>query len=185
MYSRHGYPSSSYTRTPSSEFQRTDDGDTEPPDSWPYTRRENCWGRHTCTPGLVKALKAMGEIPEEEQAVLEEMDEREGEVDEAERHRAFNRQSLSTRISVVAAGPLFNFVFAILAYWVMFVSGVPGLRPVVGEVIPASYAEQAGFRPGDEMHGIQIALVPLQIDPICRHKLRYVLDTFTQTFLYL
>jgi regulator of sigma E protease len=79
------------------------------------------------------------------------LDEREGEVEEAERHRAFNRQSLSTRISVVAAGPLFNFVFAILAYWVMFVSGVPGLRPVVGEVIPASYAEQAGFRPGDEM----------------------------------
>ena len=79
------------------------------------------------------------------------LDEREGEVAEAERDRAFNRQPLSTRISVVVAGPLFNFVFAILAYWVMFVSGVPGLRPVVGEVIPASYAEQAGFRTGDEI----------------------------------
>ncbi|MEN8106489.1 MAG: RIP metalloprotease RseP [Pseudomonadota bacterium] len=79
------------------------------------------------------------------------LDERDGEVAEAERDRAFNRQPLSTRISVVVAGPLFNFVFAILAYWVMFVSGVPGLRPVVGEVIPASYAEQAGFRSGDEI----------------------------------
>jgi len=79
------------------------------------------------------------------------LDEREGEVGEDERHRAFNRQPLSTRVSVVAAGPLFNFLFAILAYWVMYVSGVPGLRPVVGEVIPSSYAAQAGFRAGDEM----------------------------------
>ena len=45
------------------EFQRTDDGETEPPAAWPYTRFESCWGRHTCTPGLVKALKAVSEIP--------------------------------------------------------------------------------------------------------------------------
>ena len=83
------------------------------------------------------------------------LDEREGEVAEAERHRAFNRQPLSTRVSVVAAGPLFNFLFAILAYWVMYVSGVPGLRPVVGEVIPSSIAEQAGFQAGDELLAVQ------------------------------
>mgnify|MGYP001545981578 FL=1 len=83
------------------------------------------------------------------------LDEREGEVVEAERHRAFNRQPLSTRISVVAAGPLFNFIFAILVYWIMFVSGVPGIRPVVGEVIASSYAEQAGFRAGDELVDVQ------------------------------
>ena len=83
------------------------------------------------------------------------LDEREAEVPEAERHRAFNRQPLSTRISVVVAGPLFNFLFAILAYWVMYVSGVPGMRPVVGEVLPSSYAEQAGFRAGDELLAVQ------------------------------
>ena len=48
------------------EFQRTDDGETEPPEAWPYQRWRSCWGRHTCTPGLVKALKAVGEIPAEE-----------------------------------------------------------------------------------------------------------------------
>ena len=83
------------------------------------------------------------------------LDEREGEVPEAERHRAFNRQPLSTRMSVVVAGPLFNFLFAILAYWVMDVGGIPGLRPVIGEVIPSSYAEQAGFRAGDELLAVQ------------------------------
>ena len=88
------------------------------------------------------------------------LDEREGEVADAERDRAFNRQPLSTRISVVAAGPLFNFLFAILAYWMMYVSGVPGMRPVVGEVIPSSYAEQAGFRAGDELLAVQDTETP-------------------------
>ncbi len=83
------------------------------------------------------------------------LDEREGEVTAAEQHRAFNRQGLSTRIAVVAAGPLFNFLFAIAAYWLMFVSGVPGLRPVIGELIESSPAEQAGFMPGDEIRRIK------------------------------
>jgi len=82
------------------------------------------------------------------------LDEREGEVAEAERHRAFNRQPLSTRFAVVAAGPVFNLLFAIFAYWVMYVSGVPGLRPVIGEVLPSTYAEQAGFVAGDEILAI-------------------------------
>ncbi|NNG12699.1 MAG: RIP metalloprotease RseP, partial [Halobacteria archaeon] len=64
-------------------------------------------------------------------------------------------QGLSTRIAVVTAGPLFNFLFAIAAYWLMFVSGVPGLRPVVGELIESSPAEQAGFMPGDEIRRIK------------------------------
>jgi regulator of sigma E protease len=83
------------------------------------------------------------------------LDEREGEVAAAEQHRAFNRQGLSTRIAVVTAGPLFNFLFAIAAYWLMFVSGVPGLRPVIGELIESSPAQQAGFMPGDEIRRIE------------------------------
>jgi regulator of sigma E protease len=83
------------------------------------------------------------------------LDEREGEVTAAEQHRAFNRQGLSTRIAVVTAGPLFNFLFAIAAYWLMFVSGVPGLRPVIGDLIESSLAEQAGFLPGDEIRRIK------------------------------
>ena len=88
------------------------------------------------------------------------LDEREGDVSEAERHRAFNRQSLGTRTAVVVAGPLFNFLFAILAYWMMFVAGVPGLRPVVGDVEPASYAAQAGIVTGDEILSVRGSPTP-------------------------
>jgi regulator of sigma E protease len=83
------------------------------------------------------------------------LDEREGEVAPGDLHRAFNRQSLATRSAVVAAGPIFNFLFAILAYWAMYASGVPGMRPVIGEVIPASPAETAGFVSGDEILSIK------------------------------
>ena len=83
------------------------------------------------------------------------LDEREGEVAAEELERAFNRQPVSTRIAVVVAGPAANFLFAILAYWVMFVSGVSGLKPVVGDVLPASFAEAAGIRAGDEIRYIE------------------------------
>ena len=83
------------------------------------------------------------------------LDEREGEVAAEELERAFNRQPVSTRIAVVVAGPAANFLFAILAYWLMFVSGVSGLKPVVGDVLPASFAEAAGIRAGDEIRYIE------------------------------
>ena len=83
------------------------------------------------------------------------LDESEGEVAEHERHRAFNRKPLSTRVAVVVAGPAFNFLFAILVYWCMFMIGVEGLRPIVAETAPGSVAEQAGFRPGDEMNTVR------------------------------
>ncbi len=79
------------------------------------------------------------------------LDEREGEVAEDELHRAFNRQSLPVRSAVVAAGPLFNILFAICAYWLVFVSGDVGTRPVVGEVVPSSIAAKSGFQVGDEI----------------------------------
>lgn len=79
------------------------------------------------------------------------LDETEGEVPETERHRAFNRQSLPKRIAVVVAGPLFNFLFAVLAYWALYMVGIDGIKPVVGKVVEGSLAEQAGFRAGDEL----------------------------------
>jgi len=79
------------------------------------------------------------------------LDEREGEVPEEQLPQAFNRQSLWKRSAIVVAGPLFNFAFAILAFWLVLVSGDVGLRPLVGEVEPESLAERAGFRPGDEL----------------------------------
>jgi regulator of sigma E protease len=79
------------------------------------------------------------------------VDEREGEVSEELRPQAFNRQPLSTRFAVVAAGPAANFLFAIAAYWLVFVIGVMTLRPVVGTVDPDSIAALAGVRDGDEL----------------------------------
>jgi regulator of sigma E protease len=79
------------------------------------------------------------------------LDEREGEVDRTEVHRAFNRQSLPVRSAVVVAGPLFNFLFAILAFWFVLMLGETGLRPLVGDVVEGSIAESTGLRTGDEI----------------------------------
>ncbi len=79
------------------------------------------------------------------------LDETEGEVPPGELHRAFNRQPLPKRAAIVAAGPMFNFLFAFLAYWFVLVLGVPGIVPVVGRVVPGSPAAKAGFRVGDVM----------------------------------
>jgi len=77
------------------------------------------------------------------------LDEREGEVAEADLPRAFNRQPVSSRIAIVAAGPLFNFLFAIVAYALMYMVGVNDIKPVIGEVLPDSIAAQAGVSSGD------------------------------------
>ena len=74
------------------------------------------------------------------------LDENEGEVAEHERHRAFNRQALWKRFAVVFAGPLFNFLFAVLAYWLTFVIGIGGLKPLVGGVAADGIAARAGMQ---------------------------------------
>jgi len=77
------------------------------------------------------------------------LDEREGEVAQSEVHQAFNRQTVGVRSAIVFAGPLFNFIFAIIAFWLIFVSGDTGTKPWVGEVEAESVSERAGFKPGD------------------------------------
>lgn len=79
------------------------------------------------------------------------LDEREGAVPAADVHRAFNRQTVYRRMAIVVAGPLFNFLFAIFAYWVMFMIGVAGVKPIIGEVVPGSPAALAGFQPQEEI----------------------------------
>ncbi len=79
------------------------------------------------------------------------LDEREGDVAQHELSRAFNRQSVRARIAILVAGPLMNFVFAIFAYWAMFLVGVPGLLPVIGNVEPSSIASKAGLLSGDRI----------------------------------
>lgn len=79
------------------------------------------------------------------------LDEREGDVAEAELPRAFNRQSLLVRSAIVVAGPVFNLLFAIFAFWCVLVLGEVGLRPLIGEVSGGSPAEIAGLQQGGEI----------------------------------
>jgi len=79
------------------------------------------------------------------------LDGREGPVEPADEGRAFDHRPISSRIVVLLAGPAFNFLFAIVAYWVIFVAGVPTLMPAVGEVEPGSYAARAGLTFGDRI----------------------------------
>ena len=49
---------------------------------------------------------------------------------------------------------MFNFIFAILAYFIVFSNGIPTMKPIVGEVVENSYAYSAGIRYGDEIISI-------------------------------
>jgi len=75
------------------------------------------------------------------------LDEREGPVEPAERDRAFNTQTVGKRIAVVIAGPIANFLFAIVAFAGMYMVGITDYRPVVGEV--TGLAATAGFESGE------------------------------------
>lgn len=79
------------------------------------------------------------------------LDEREGPVATADLPRSFTRRPVGQRLLVLVAGPVFNFLFAILAYWILFMWGVPQSRPVIGAVAVDSYAARAGLRVGDQI----------------------------------
>ncbi len=77
------------------------------------------------------------------------LDEREGEVEPREVHRAFNRQTVWKRFAIVLAGPVSNFLLAIALYWVLFMHGVPGVKPVLGPAPNGTPAAVANFKAGD------------------------------------
>jgi regulator of sigma E protease len=78
------------------------------------------------------------------------LDESEGEVAEHEAHLAFNRQAVGRRFAVVAAGPIFNLLLAVILYWGLYVVGSEELRPSIGPTAAAeSPARAAGVRAGD------------------------------------
>ncbi|MBU6949928.1 RIP metalloprotease RseP [Hahella sp. HN01] len=82
------------------------------------------------------------------------LDEREGDVSAEERHLTFNQQAVGKRIAIAAAGPVANFIFAVFAYWCMFVLGIQTLAPVVGSVSNNSPAQQAGIVAGAELTSV-------------------------------
>jgi len=77
------------------------------------------------------------------------LDEREGEVEDCDLDQAFNRKSVWVRIAIVIAGPAFNLIFTLLAFWLMFLVGMPESRPVIGEV--SGIAASAGIETGDRI----------------------------------
>ena len=79
------------------------------------------------------------------------LDEREGDVPEAELNQAFNRKSVWQRIAIVSAGPIANFLLAILLFWGLLLQGERDLIPIVGKVDAGSIAEQAGLEVGQEI----------------------------------
>ena len=80
------------------------------------------------------------------------LDEREGPVASSELSRSFTRKPPWQRILVLLAGPAFNIAFAILLLWgLLWISGAPEVRAVIGDVTPDSVADQAGLKRGDEV----------------------------------
>ena len=73
------------------------------------------------------------------------LDNRVDDVPEHEEHKTFNSKSVYQRIAIIAAGPFANFAFALVAFYFMFLIGVPSLKPIVGDIAPQSIASNAGL----------------------------------------
>jgi regulator of sigma E protease len=87
------------------------------------------------------------------------LDESEGDVPENEKHLAFNNQPVWSRIAIVLAGPLFNFLFAFVALWLVLVIGMYSLAPMIASVKPDSIAAKAGFGSNQEI--ISLNAIPV------------------------
>lgn len=79
------------------------------------------------------------------------LDEREGNVAEADLPYAFNRQSPWKRIAIVAAGPLINLLFAIVLFWILFLPSQEQLNTRIGKVLPNTPAAQVDLHVGDKV----------------------------------
>lgn len=73
------------------------------------------------------------------------LDGREGDVPESQRHMAFDHKSVWQRIAIVAAGPLVNLIFAVFAYWLLYLVGITSIAAVIGKLEPGTPAETVGL----------------------------------------
>jgi regulator of sigma E protease len=67
---------------------------------------------------------------------------------EADLKRAFNRQAVWKRMLIVCAGPAANLLLAIALYWLLFMQGMMGVKPIIGALEANSPAINASLRPG-------------------------------------
>lgn len=82
------------------------------------------------------------------------LDERVDDVAVEDRDKTFNSKSVYQRIAIVGAGPLANFIFALIAFYLMFLIGVPSVKPIVGEIVPHSIAAKSELSAGVEIVSI-------------------------------
>lgn len=92
------------------------------------------------------------------------LDEREGNVQPNEVHRAFNRKSVWARIAIVLAGPLANFLLAILVYWIVMMTGISGIAPLIGDIDENTPAAAAGFEFEDKIRSVNGVITPTWTD---------------------
>lgn len=76
------------------------------------------------------------------------LDEREGEVPAELLDQSFNRKPVRQRIAIVAAGPIANFLLALLFFWVLAMLGSQQVRPVIGMSRKAAWRRRPGWLPG-------------------------------------
>ena len=84
------------------------------------------------------------------------LDEREGKVENFEKDRSFNNQSLLKRSIIVFSGPLFNFILAVFFYFLIFMGGYNGFQPSVGSLINNSVGENIGIEEGDIIYSVNL-----------------------------
>ena len=92
------------------------------------------------------------------------LDEREGNVATEDLPFSYNRAPVWKRLLTLLAGPFANLAFAVIAYWLLLLVGIPGLKPVVGKVQSESIAARAGLRSDDLIVKVQGQSVVTQTD---------------------
>ncbi|WP_373099093.1 MULTISPECIES: sigma E protease regulator RseP [Pasteurellaceae] len=88
------------------------------------------------------------------------LDERNEAVPAHLKSQSFNSKSVAQRAFVVAAGPVANFIFAILAYWLVYAVGIPSVKPVIAEIRPDSIAAQADMQPNSQILAVDGTVSP-------------------------
>ena len=79
---------------------------------------------------------------------------KDSDLDNYSEEISYPQASLGARAIITAAGPIANFVLAVIAYFLIFMIGVKDLVPIVGAVNDDSLAMQAGIEVGDRIVSI-------------------------------
>ena len=105
------------------------------------------------------------------------LDEREGDVPELDLPRAFNRKPVLQRMAIVVAGPIANLLLAVILYFFLFIHGVPGIKPVLGEIAPNTPAAMSGLQSRQTILSIDGQQTPswqeirwILLDMVLQHK---------------